>query len=217
MIQCEVCHWTAWAGDVATVVGVAIAAIGGWYAYHGWKREMRRRAKFELAQEILMTVYILQKAVKDFRKPIKPTPDVIEDWKEKYPRFEEDSKHPWLWREPSPEKEIVDLDEKWLPVSKAAAEVEVPQRRAEILLHPEANHILENISKYVGLLYVLSARYKQTLIPAIDLDFEERSAKLATVMWRMWHRLYYEPIIGGLDLYRLIEQLEHELKRYLKD
>ena len=217
MIQCEVCWWTAWAADIATVVGVFVAIIGGIFAYNSWKRELHGAARFKLAQEILVSVYSLRKAVSHFRSPLKPRQDAIDDWKEKYPSFEEDSKYPWLYRYPSLTDEIADLEEKWLPVSKAAAEVEVPDSIVEILLHPEVNNILVKISGFTGLLFQLAAEYKLTLLPAIGLKFEERSTELASAMWEKHRQLFFEPRIQDLELFSLIEQIEHELKRYLKD
>jgi hypothetical protein len=213
----------ALAANLATVFGVCVATagvivaiVGGGFAYNSWKREIRGSAKFDLAQEILMSVYILRKAVKRYRMPMKPTPDTIEVLKEQYPIFEEYSKNPWLYPVPQPEDELEDLAEKWPLVAEAEAQVETLKIRSEILLHPEVANILENISKYIGLLYVKSRDYEHILDRVVGVPFERLPREDAQDMWDAYIQLFYQPDYQGYDFFSLIEQLEDKLKRYLQ-
>lgn len=214
----------ALAANIATIcgvcvatVGVLVAIVGGGFAYNSWKREIRGSAKFDLAQELLMSVYILRNAVADFRIPWKPTPETMESLLEKNPSFEEDSKNPWLFRVPSPMDEIEDLEAKWSQIAQVAAQVDTLKSRAEVLLHPEVVKILENISIYVGGLYLKSSMYKQTLLKVADLPFKKLPPDLAPAMWNQYHELFYQPDFHGFDLIDLIEKIEYQVKRYLED
>ena len=67
MIQCEVCHWTAVAADIFTVMGVIVAIVAGYTAYTNCKKQLIGSAEYELARKILKTVYTLREAVKHHR------------------------------------------------------------------------------------------------------------------------------------------------------
>jgi cell division protein FtsB len=223
--------------NIATVVGVVVAIIGGYIAYTSWKQQLSGTAQYELARRILKKVYKLREEIEKFRMPQKITPEEIDDMKEEYEHYlnEKGRSSNQFKRErqehllnppeifnisdflPSPYDEREELEERWEPVQDAWAEVEVEFVEAQMLLDDDANGALEAIQLYFDNLYDEYHRYGSILWAMDNLPDEERDPELLSSMWDIFRNLF--PKRGerstSLRLDGSIKYLEGQLRKYM--
>jgi hypothetical protein len=216
MIQCEVCHWTAWAVDIATILGagatiaaVWVAIVYGRKAYNVWKDQLTGTTKYELALKALKSVYVLRENVRLLRHPIRLLDyELTDETKAEFDIPEVNYSFPPI------ENELEYLKENMDNVCGALAETRLMEYEAEALFHPAVKETLVEIRQFVVYLHFRYAQYTSALWEAESYPPNEWPRELELRISSEYRKLYKEPIDEGSELETLIMELERELERY---